>query len=247
MKSTRPAKPSNLEKPIWSQQLTERQHRALSYIYVIAGQQGSPPTLRELCEHMGYSAIGSAQDMILSLRKKGFLETPQKQSARHFLLTEQARALFSDHSARSSSPQLPNNVISIPSPVIAIPFLGKVAAGLPIEAIEQVDEFFSLAIDILPKSHKKDARNLFALQTKGDSMIDAGIFEDDVLIVKTATQANLNEIVVARVQQDATVKRLMKDKRGFYLKPENKNFHPIYAVDQPFDIAGVVIALIRQF
>jgi repressor LexA len=78
-------------------------------------------------------------------------------------------------------------------------------------------------------------------------MIDVGIFEDDVLIVKSTTQANLGEIVVARVHQDATVKRLMKDKRGFYLKAENKKFRPIYAEDQTFDIAGVVIALVRQF
>lgn len=240
MKASHPGKLTNAKGSVWTQQLTERQYKALSYIYAVANEQGSPPTLRELCEHMGYSAIGSAQDMILSLRKKGFLETPQKQSARHFLLTDKARSLFADGPSQNSPQAVADNIVSIP-------LLGKVAAGLPVEALEQTDEYFSLALDILPKSYKKDASKLFALRTKGDSMIDIGIFEDDVLIVKSETQANLGDIVVARVHQDATVKRLMKDKRGYYLKAENKNYKPIYADDKAFDIAGVVIALVRQF
>lgn len=219
------------------EKLTPVQLKALTYIRAALDKSGTTPTLRELCQHMGYSAIGSAQDVIAALRRKGFLEEPTKQSARAFVPTIAGRDVFDDDEREMEEDPF----------TLALPCLGAVPAGNPVEAIEDRIGTLRISTSMIPKP--VPARNLmFALRAKGESMIQAGILDGDWLVVASQNSAPNQSIVVARVDGDATVKRLMKDRsRGWYLKPENPLFKPTFAEDRPFEIIGRVVALQRSF
>ncbi len=218
------------------EELTTTQKRALEFIHSSHQSKGTAPTLRELCAHMGYKAIGSAQDLIASLRKKGFLQIPDKQTARTILMTEKAKALFAD-------------LVAVLNPLedsFAIPCLGSVPAGDPLEAIENAEQTICVSGSIFGP-RRPDRTRLFGLRAKGRSMINAGILDGDWLVVASQAQAEPGCIVVARVDGDATVKRLMKhSSRGWYLQPENDEFQPIYADDSSFEVIGKVVALQRS-
>lgn len=115
-----------------------------------------------------------------------------------------------------------------------IPVVGNVYAGNPVLSYENIDFYFAFP---------KDKDN-FMLRVKGDSMIDVGIFDGDLVLVKKQEYANNNEIVIALVEGEATVKRFIKNKDAIYLKPENKNYKPIYSKD--IAIIGKVIGLYRN-
>lgn len=217
------------------EKLTPVQLKALTYIRTAMDKTGTTPTLRELCEHMGYSAIGSAQDLIAALRRKGYLEEPSKQSARALVPTIAGRDLLEDDEP------------SFDPFTLALPCLGAVPAGNPIEAIEDRIGTLRISTAMIPKPMPA-RESMFALRAKGESMIQAGILDGDWLVVAGQNSAPAQSIVVARVDGDATVKRLMKDRtRGWYLKPENPAFKPTYAEDRPFEIIGRVVALQRAF
>lgn len=218
------------------EKLTPVQLKALTFIRVAMDKTGTTPTLRELCEHMGYSAIGSAQDLIAALRRKGFLEEPSKQSARALVPTIAGRDLLEDDDDPYRDPF-----------TLALPCLGAVPAGNPVEAIEDRIGTLRISTAMIPKPMPA-RESMFALRAKGESMIQAGILDGDWLVVASQNSAPTQSIVVARVDGDATVKRLMKDRtRGWYLKPENPAFKPTYAEDRPFEIIGRVVALQRAF
>ncbi len=218
--------------------LTARQLRAFQFIRHHTEAHGFSPSLRELCEHMGYKAVGSAQDVIASLRRKGYLLTPTHQQARSLSLTEQAKRHFNCKIAN----------IEQDEETIAVPKLGSVPAGDPVEAITDSSEgSLKVSLSLLPRPLPK-AEQLFALQARGLSMINAGILSGDWLIVKSTNEAPPSSVVVALVNEEATVKRLSKDKsKGWCLKPENPDFKPIYANERPFKIIGQVIALQRAY
>lgn len=216
--------------------LTSTQLKALSFIRATMESTGSAPTLREICQFMGYSAVGSAQDLISALRRKGFLEEPSKQAARAIVPTVAGRDLTGDNQRDEDDPF-----------TISLPCLGAVPAGNPIEAIEDRVGTLRMSTSMLPKPTPPRA-SLFALKAKGESMIGAGIIDGDWLVVASQQTAPTNSIVVARLEGEATVKRLMKDRsRGWYLKPENPSFKPVFAEDRSFEIIGRVIALQRSF
>jgi repressor LexA len=218
--------------------LTRQQKKALSVIIEQTESRGYAPTLRELCQHMGYRAIGSAQDMIAILRRKGYLEIPDKQTARGHILTPAAKKFFQSELSESTIDKIAD--------FLQIPKLGRVQAGHPAEAIESNSGHLNIDRSLLPNPTPKQDQ-LFALQSQGLSMINAGILDGDWLVVQSKNTVNKGQIVVARTESDVTVKRLMKDtKRGWYLKPENPEFENIYADKQEFEIIGHVIALQRQ-
>ena len=215
--------------------LTPIQLKALTFIRASISSTGTTPTLRELCEHMSYSAIGSAQDVIAALRRKGYLEEPTKQSARSLKPTFAAKDLLESADVDEDDPF-----------TFALPCLGAVPAGNPLEAVEERVGTLRISKSMIPRpTPPRDS--LFALRAKGESMIGAGILDGDWLVVASQKSVAPQSIVVARVDGDATVKRLMKDKtRGWFLKPENPTFRPIYADERPFDIIGRVVALQRS-
>lgn len=208
--------------------LTATQEKALTFIRASLDRYGVAPTLREICSHMGYRAIGSAQDLVNALRKKGYLVENDRQTARALVPTDHARR------AESDDPDL-----------YLIPCLGSVPAGNPLEAIEDHIATLCFSKALLPKPTPRSGE-LFALRASGDSMLGAGILDGDWLIVKVSEEAPKDTIIVARVDGEVTVKRLKRDPRaGWYLQPENPRFHPIYAAEHQFSIVGQVLALQR--
>jgi repressor LexA len=216
--------------------LTATQLKALTFIRSAMESTGTAPTLREICQFMGYSAVGSAQDLISALRRKGFLEEPAKQAARAIVPTLAARDILSDDEREEDDPF-----------TLVLPCLGAVPAGNPVEAIEDRIGTLRMSVAMLPKpTPSRDS--LFALKAKGESMIGAGILDGDWLVVASQQTAPASSIVVARLEGEATVKRLMKDRsKGWYLKPENPSFKLVYAEDRSFEIIGRVVALQRGF
>lgn len=216
--------------------LTPKQEQAFQFLFAFQKETGSYPTIRELCKHMGYRAIGSAQDVIAALRRKGYIMPPQdkKRRARSYALTEKGRKhlpISGDFDDEEGGGYM-------------IPCLGAVPAGNPLEAIEE--RIGTLHVSTSLVSHPRPKKgSLFALKAQGLSMIHAGILDGDWLIVQSQQRAASGKIVVARIDGDVTVKRLQKDRKGWFLKPENPDFTDIYAKDQPFEIIGKVVALQR--
>ena len=186
---------------------------------------------------MEFASIGSVQDVVAALRKKGFLEVPDKQVARALILTNMAEGLYA---VDAGDDELSDDVWTLPC-------LGAVPAGNPVEAIEARVGVMSFSAGLLPRPRPR-RESLFGLRAKGESMIGAGILDGDWLVVQSRSEAPVGTIVVAKVEEEITVKRLMQDRRrGLYLQPENDAFQPIFGGEQPFSIVGRVVALQRQF
>lgn len=215
-------------------ELTPAQFRALKCFRSFLENQGASPTLRELAHEMSYGAVGSAQDVVKALQKKGYLSIPEKQSSRSLRLTEKAE-------------QLLGVAKSIMGEFFQIPKLGRVPAGNPVLAVEDKVGTLLVSKSLLSKNRKSKSGSsdtLFALAASGESMVGAGILDGDWLIVESTPAANIGDIVIARLDGDATVKRLAKVRGKWALKPENPDFS---VITDPFEIVGRVVALQRVF
>ncbi|TNE98394.1 MAG: transcriptional repressor LexA, partial [Deltaproteobacteria bacterium] len=181
----------------------------------------------EIKEHFSFKSFGSVQRYIKYLANAGFLE--------------------SDWNARRGLKVVEDTPAHTPpsSPDVAeVPLLGKVAAGIPIEAIESADESITVPSSMVQGSHK-----YFALKVKGDSMIEDGIFEDDLIVCRHQNTAQNGQTVIAVLEGEATVKRYKKSRSHIELIPANSSMEPII-VDQnsgAFSIAGILVGLIRSY
>jgi repressor LexA len=214
--------------------LTKIQAKALEFIRTSLERSGTAPTLRELCAYMGYSAIGSAQDLVAALRRKGFLHTPDKQSARSLVLTPKAVALHEPtHQSTDTT--------------YVIHCLESLRAKNPLTAVEERMGTLRISVSMFPRPYP-NPEELFALKFDGDSMVDSGISNNDWLVVSHKTEAEVGKIVVARINDEVYVRRYMKDRNGEYLRPENTS-HPILrsecGEETPIEIIGEVIAVQR--
>ncbi len=226
------------------QKLTPTQVKALKYIGRQTNKKLRSPTLRELCDYMGYSAVGSAQDIIRALRKKGYLKEPKEQKARDLVWTKKA----SDQYAKKIVTRPKKNIFTDfdSGEFFNVPCLGAVPAGDPLEAIEEQVDTIRVSSSLFKAPYPKP-ETLFALKTDGMSMVDAGILDGDWLIAASQSNAEIGSVVIARLgEEEVTCKRLMSDlKKGWYLKPENSSYSPIYAHEQPFEVIAKVVALQR--
>lgn len=217
--------------------LTTKQAQALAFIRASIERTGMPPTLREICAHMGYSAVGSAQDIIQALRRKGFIEASERQAARCYVLTPLARQQ-PDSEPLDSEEDDPNTLV--------VRLLGTVPAGSPVAANEALLGTLRVSKALLAKPHPRPD-SVFGLRAKGDSMIGAGILDGDWLVVQLRKEPPHGSVVVARLDGEVTVKRLVRDQdRGWCLHPENARYQRIYAADSAFEIIGQVVALQRS-
>ena len=191
--------------------LNEKQQKVLSFLQERA-QDGLPPTVREICAAAGIKSTSTVHAYLQTLEENGYIS---RQSGL-------------------------NRAIRLPGESVArVPLLGKVTAGQPILAVEEVEDYVPYS------SGGYQPGELFALRVSGTSMINAGIFDKDVVIVhKTPTAVN-GDIVVALVGDEATVKRFYKENGHFRLQPENDAFEPII-VDE-VSILGKVVSLVRYF
>ncbi|WP_163102236.1 transcriptional repressor LexA [Peribacillus alkalitolerans] len=203
--------------------LSKRQEDILEFIKDEVRKKGYPPSVREIGEAVGLASSSTVHGHLARLESKGLIRRdPTKPRAIEILEMEEE--------------------LSVPRPnVINVPLIGKVTAGQPITAIENVEEYFPLP-EHLAAGHDEQ---VFMLEIMGDSMIEAGIHDGDFVIVKQQKTANNGDIVVAMTEEDeATVKRFFKEKDHFRLQPENSSLEPI--ILQNVSILGKVIGLYRE-
>jgi repressor LexA len=201
--------------------LSKRQEDILSFIKEEVRAKGYPPSVREIGEAVGLASSSTVHGHLARLESKGLIRRdPTKPRAIEVL-------------------DLHSPTMTMPG-VINVPIIGKVTAGLPITAIENVEDYFPLPASFAPADE-----NIFMLEIMGDSMIDAGILDGDYVVVKQQRTANNGDIVVAMTEEDeATVKRFFKEKDHFRLQPENPTLEPILL--QNVTILGKVIGVYRN-
>lgn len=209
-------------------ELTERQESILNFIKQYVQQNGYPPTLREIGRNFGISSTFGVKRHLEALVKKGFLNI-ESNASRGITLVRNESDFLSPFS--SSGDEL----------FIRLPVVGRVAAGSPILAIENIES--TMVID---SSYLKNAENVFALRVHGDSMINAGIKEGDLVIVSPEENSRSGDIVVALLDDEATVKRLQVKGKEVTLIPENENYNPIVVKNkESFKIIGKIKGVVR--
>ena len=192
--------------------LTQKQHAVLLFIRRRV-RQGLPPTIREIAQEFQVSSTGTVRDHLRALRDKGYLILSRYKS-RAIELTEKA--------------------------MLNIPVIGQVAAGVPVLAVENIEDYFN--VDKLFAQQDE----LFFLRVKGDSMIGAGLMPDDLVLVHKQPVAQDKDIVVCAIDGEATVKVLRSKDNAFYLEPANKNYSNI-PLDERAQIVGKVITAVRRY
>ncbi len=194
---------------------TPRQQAILDVIKDFTREHGYPPSVREIGERVGLSSSSTVQCHLRTLEKKGLIKRdPTK-----------PRALTSESD-------------SIARDVITVPLVGRVAAGMPITAAENIEEELALPASFVRSSGS------FMLRVQGESMVDAAILDGDLILVNPQKVANNGEIVVAMIDGEATVKSFYKEENRVRLQPQNKYMEPIYTDN--VDIVGKVSAVIRK-
>lgn len=213
-------------------QLTDRQEEILSFIEKFLESNGYPPTLREIGKKFEISSTFGVKRHLDALVKKGFVKIEGFASRGITLLHQNGdQESVKDISFRSERVS------------IEIPIVGRVAAGVPMLATENIEG--NIVID---SSYLRNSDDCFGLKVKGDSMINAGIFEGDILIVRQSKQAINGEIVVALLDDEATVKRYENKNNRIRLLPENSTYQPIEVnQSKEFSIIGKVAGVIRWF
>lgn len=193
--------------------LTNKQKDVLKFIYRKIRQQNLPPTIREIAREFGFSSTGTVRDYLKALVTKGYIRITANKSRAIELVSD---ALFS------------------------VPILGRVQAGLPSLAVEEIEGYLNL--DALMFSDE----SAFALRVRGDSMNGAGIMPDDLVLVRRQNVAQTGETVVAMIEDEATVKYLQKLNGGYVLQAANPAYSPI-PVDENVSIIGKVISVVRRY
>ncbi len=190
--------------------MADKADAILRYMTEFIAEHGYPPTVREICAELGIKSTSTVHRYLKELESEGKISMGENQ----------------------------NRAISITNttPPGTVPVIGHVAAGSPILAEEDVDEFIPFA---------GDTANLFALHVHGNSMIKCGILDGDIVVVRRTPEAENGQIVVALVEDSATVKRFYKEDGHFRLQPENDDYEPI--IVDSVDILGKVVSVMRTY
>ena len=216
--------------------LTQRQRQALQFISDCLTDRGYPPTLREIGEHMGIRSTNGVNDHLKALERKGYL-------VREELKSRALRPLEMEDGSRAPSSESTDNRRG---DEMEIAILGRVAAGEPILAEENVidrvvvDRYFLGAVK---------AKEVFGLVVRGESMIDAGIFDGDYIFVRKQSTATEGEIVVVMIEGEATCKRFYHEGDRIRLEPANSTMQPIYVSREDFravEVLGKVVGVYRR-
>ncbi len=199
--------------------LTDRQKQLLKFIVQQVREHNLPPSLSEMARQLGVKSKNAIAKLLDALEAQGFIETNGK-----------ARGITVLNSLNES----------LEKGLIRVPILGAIQAGSPHWAEEQIEEWINL-----PQTLVRGRRDVFLLKVRGDSMIQAGIFDGDLVIVRPTREAKNKDIVVALLHDEATVKRLIYVKTRAYLKAENPDYPNIYPKEE-WSIQGKVVGVIRN-
>ena len=208
--------------------LNPRQRQILEFLREHGRHHSYPPTVREIGQAVGLSSSSTVQNHLNSLEQKGFIRRDPTKSRTVEVVTEEA-----------------GNIVTLPARgVFSLPLVGRVAAGTPVLAEQNVEDHIAVGPEIA------GGEDAYALTVHGDSMIDAGIFDGDIVVVKPRRDAPANgTIVVARIENEltgeseVTVKRFYREGGRIRLQPENTALQPMYPAD--LTLEGVVVAVIR--
>ena len=199
--------------------LTQKEKDIFDYINDCLENNGYAPSVRDICSAVGIKSTSSVHEYLRRLETKGFIKKSSGKS----------RALSVEGSANSDSAKMKR-----------VPILGRVTAGQPILAVENHDGYVDF-----PATMARGKANLFALRVMGESMIEAGILDGDIVVVESRQYADDGEIVVAMIEDEATVKRFYRDNGKIRLQPANHTMQPIFARD--VTVLGRVIANFRFY
>jgi len=200
--------------------LTKRQQMILHYILDYVQKEGYPPSIREIGAQFGIGSLRGVTVHLDALERKGYI-----------LRSNTPRSIKVVHPAYQSSNR-----------VAMLPLLGSIAAGTPIHAQEHIEDLIAV-----PSEMVRNIESAFLLRVKGDSMSGEGIMPRDLVVVKPQITANHGDLVAALLGDDATVKRLHRDSRGYKLMPSNPAYDPIEIRQEDARIIGKVIGLIRDY
>lgn len=232
--------------------LTARQQEILDLIQTAISRTGAPPTRAEIASKLGFKSANSAEDHLKALARKGVIELVSGTSRGIRLNNDTVRSINAARGTRFSSPLagLSAGVSSVAASVgrivqelapLSLPLIGRVSAGSPILAQEHVDQTYSVEGSLFQQQPD------YLLKVRGMSMRDAGIMDGDLLAVKSTREARNGQIIVARLGDDVTVKRLQRTKDGIELLAENPDYLPIVVQPgEPFEIEGIAVGLIRN-
>jgi repressor LexA len=219
-----------LEQP----KLTARQQQILDLIQSAIARTGAPPTRAEIASELGFKSANAAEEHLQALARKGVIELVSGTSRGIRLKDDTLRSI---HESRIKQYTLPLQSLA----QLALPLIGRVAAGSPILAQEHVDQTYYVESSLFQR--KPD----YLLKVRGMSMRDAGIMDGDLLAVQSAREAKNGQIVVARLGDEVTVKRFKRNREVIELHPENPDY-PTIVVEpgEPFEIEGLAVGLIRN-
>ncbi len=200
--------------------LTGRQKQILEFIKRRTREKGYPPSVREIGENVGLSSSSTVHGHLARLEEKGFIHRDPSKPRAIEILDNGGRAVQKHR-------------------LVSVPLIGRVTAGEPVLAVENIEDYVPLPRDLA------GGEGTFLLSVRGESMIGAGIRDGDLVIVRPQRAADNGDIVVAMLEDEATVKRYFKDKGAVRLQPENPAMEPIVAKN--VEVLGKVIGLFRRF
>lgn len=203
------------------EKLTKRQEDTLQFVKEYIVSHGYPPTVREIAEALNVSSPATVQAHLDGLADKGYIKKGSNKNRTIELMVD-------------------NEFMNKDEQVIEVPLLGKITAGSPIEAIENPNNYFSLPSYLIPKD-----KEVFTLEVSGESMINAGIHDGDIIIVERRNTARNGEIIVAMTNEnEVTLKTFYKEKNYIRLQPENDTMDPI--ILNNVTVLGKAIGLYRK-
>lgn len=203
--------------------VTERQRDILNFIREFQKERGVAPTHREICDHFGFSSYGTVYKHLSLLEKKGLIRRDWNQKRGVEVI---------DEPEKSQTPAAPD--------VRDLPLFGYIAAGRPLD-VEVSDETIAVPAHLTSRGEN------YVLKVRGDSMVDDGILDGDLVIIARRERADNGEMVVANVNGEVTLKRIYQEGERVRLQPANSMMSPIYAAAREVAVQGVVVGLMRRF
>ena len=200
-------------------ELDPKDEKVLEYLKRYSTKYGYPPTVREICKALNITSTATAYYSLNRLQLYGYIKKVDNHKRAIEILNE-----FSDFPKKE---------------MVDVPLVGKITAGAPITAVENIEDVFSLPTDMFANG------DLFLLTVSGDSMINAGILNGDKIVVRRQSIADNGEIVAVMIDGEATVKRFYLDSRYIRLQPENDKYEPI--IVEEAEVLGLVVGLIRRY
>ena len=234
--------------------LTRKQHELLMFIHERMKESGIPPSFDEMKDALDLASKSGIHRLITALEERGFIRRlPNRARALEVVkLPDSMNPSLGGRKVRFEPAVIEGNLGKVASPPsrisatedyvrpVSIPVMGRIAAGTPIEAIQSHSHTIAVPPEMLgPGEH-------YALEVRGDSMIDAGIFDGDLIAVRKSETARSGEIVVARIGEEVTVKTLRLNKSDATLLPANEDYEPIQVPADQLIIEGVFVGLIRD-